>query len=67
MGPIFDVPTWDEFVANLMDLLQSTAMWLLTNWLGQMLLITVLVMVVGSMAATFGARDPLTDPTPWKD
>jgi hypothetical protein len=59
MGPVFDWPTWDEYVAALQLLLHDTARWLVMTWPGQVVLITLLVILSAMLFAGFGKAEAL--------
>lgn len=68
MGPIFDVPTWDDIRAELTALLFDILQWLVNTGTGNTVLVLSMLLIVAGFASTFGSRDPLLQTTaPWED
>lgn len=58
MGPIMRLPTWSEFMEELLSLIFKTLGWLLESWFGPTILTTILVIFVATIASQFGGEDP---------
>lgn len=67
MGPILQVPTLDEWLANMYDLLYMTAHWLLESWFGPTVLVLFVMLYTVPLFAKLGGPDPLLDDQPWED
>lgn len=64
---IVRVPTFDEWVAAMLDLLDSTILWLLTSWFGPTILVLFVMLYTVPLFAKLGGPDPLTNDQPWED
>ena len=61
------VPTFDEWVGAMLDLLIATAQWLLTSWFGPTILVLFVMLYIVPLFARLGGPDPLFDASPWED
>lgn len=58
---LIKLPTWDEYLATMLDLLHTVATWFLTSFVGKPLLVLALVAIAYVLSAWFGKAEPLTE------